>query len=205
KSPEDPMFGQRISSNAGGDEIEAVITGLEPGSYYVRAYAANSAGNTGYSAKEYFIASDTALGVTTVSVSDVTEYSANVSGNVTADAGTVINEKGVCWGETSPATIENTVKYYASGTGSYEVTITGLNPGMKYYVRAYAINEKEEILYGDPELSFTTPGGVPITAPTVQLSAVASVTSGGAAVLGQIISNGGSPKVFAGEHRKIPP
>ncbi len=73
----------------------------------------------------------------------LTSTSVTVSGNVTSDGGASISARGVCWGITSNPTISapNTVVADATaGLGTFTETITGLEAGTAYYVRAYATN-----------------------------------------------------------------
>ncbi len=66
---------------------------------------------------------------------------ANAAGNVTADGGSTVTERGIVWNTTgSPTTANNKVAYASGGTGSFTVTLTSLTPGQKIYYRAYAIN-----------------------------------------------------------------
>lgn len=93
--------------------------------------------------------------VTTTILNSITSTSASSGGIITNDGGSAIISKGVCYG-TDPNPIPdilNTVPG-GSGTGSFISNITGLQPGIKYYVRAFASNNAG-IGYGD-DLSFTT-------------------------------------------------
>ncbi len=92
--------------------------------------------------------------VVTKSVGGVTETAAEVMGQVTADGGAEVTERGVCWNtEGSPQIIDfRTVD--GSGIGSFTATISDLKPNTTYYVRMYATNEAGTS-YGE-EKSFTT-------------------------------------------------
>ena len=93
--------------------------------------------------------------VTTKSVGEVTETTAKVVGQVTADGGADVTERGVCWStDGTPTILDYRVKDVDGGLGSYDVVFTDLVPNTQYYVRAYATNEAGTS-YGD-ELSFTT-------------------------------------------------
>jgi len=76
--------------------------------------------------------------VTTEAVSGILSKSATANGTVISDMGAGITERGVQVG-ISPG---STLSAFAAGgeTGAYTVPLTGLGPGVRYYVRAYARN-----------------------------------------------------------------
>ncbi len=164
------------------------ITGLNASTtYYVRAYTTNDNG-TNYGNQVSFTTDAAAITptVTTASVSSVTTVSASCGGNVTSDGGSAVTARGVCWAETqNPTTADNSTSD-GSGTGSFTSSITGLDPGTKYYVRAYATNANGTA-YGN-EVSFTTDAVIP----TLTTTAISSTTSSSASSGGDVSSDGGS-------------
>ena len=93
--------------------------------------------------------------VVTKSVSEVTKTSAKVVGQVTADGGADVTERGVCWStDGTPTILDFSVKDTEGGLGIYEIAFTDLVPNTQYYVRAYATNEAGTG-YGD-EKTFVT-------------------------------------------------
>lgn len=88
----------------------------------------------------------------TLAVTAIGAGSATSGGLVTADGGFAVTETGLCWGPAIDPTIANS-KISTGSAWSYTNTITGLTPGVKYYVRAYAINAGG-IAYGK-QVSFT--------------------------------------------------
>ena len=154
--------------------------------YYVRAYATNSVG-TSYGEEISFTTGSAKPTVTTVSPSEVTSSSAVSGGNVTSDGGSAVTARGVVWSKDHNPTVSLSTKTIdGTGTGSYVSSITGLEPGVTYYVRAYATNANGTS-YGE-ELSFTTD----IELPTVQTEAISSISSKTACSGGKVISNGGA-------------
>ena len=93
--------------------------------------------------------------VVTKSVGEVTKTSAKVVGQVAADGGADVTERGVCWSTDGiPTILDYRVKDTEGGLGSYEIAFTDLVPNTQYYVRAYATNEAGTG-YGD-EKTFVT-------------------------------------------------
>ena len=100
--------------------------------------------------------------VVTKSVGEVTKTSAKVVGQVAADGGAEVTERGICWStDGTPTILDFRVKDTEGGLGSYEILFKDLVPNTQYYVRAYATNEAGTG-YGD-EKTFTTLGDEPET------------------------------------------
>lgn len=99
----------------------------------------------------------TAPTVVTSAVTQITETSAVVGGNVTSDGGASVTERGVVY-STNPnpviTNLSNTILPCGSGAGSFTCNLTGLQPNTTYYIRAYAKNDAGTA-YGE-EMSFTT-------------------------------------------------
>lgn len=173
----------------GTGNFSSNLTSLTAGTkYYVRAYATNS-GGTAYGNEVSFTTISDVVNMPIVSTADVslvTSNSASCGGNVTDEGGGVVTAKGVCWSVSENPTILNSTTNNGSGLGSFTSNITGLNPGTKYYIRAYATNSAGSS-YGT-EFNFTTSTIVP-TITTVPVSEISgtSVKSGG-----DITSTGGS-------------
>ncbi len=180
----------KAQSGSGTGSFTCNLSGLTPDKkYYVRAYATNL-GGTSYGEERNFITlPDVPISptVTTDEVSSVTTNSAFCGGNVTAEGSAAVTAKGVCWGTNSTPTIEvNNKTNDGTGTGHFNSTIIGLDPGTKYYVRAYAINSVDKA-YGTT-YDFTTIAVIP----TLNTLPVTSVTSTTASSGGDILSTGGA-------------
>ena len=150
----------KIASGTGTGAFSSTIDGLTPSTkYYVRAYAKNSAG-TVYGGQAIFTTSDlptsvTLPTVTTTAASSIKETSAVTGGNVTSDGNATVTERGIVYNTYANPTVTTAAKVLiGSGTGAFTYTLTGLQSNTKYYVRAYAVNEKGTA-YGS-EITFTT-------------------------------------------------
>ena len=150
----------KVTSGTGTGAFSSTIDGLTPSTkYYVRAYAKNSAG-TAYGGQAIFTTSDlptsvTLPTVTTTAASSIKETSAVTGGNVTSDGNATVTERGIVYNTYANPTVTTAAKVLiGSGKGAFTYTLTGLQSNTKYYVRAYAVNEKGTA-YGS-EITFTT-------------------------------------------------
>ncbi|MEX2371659.1 MAG: hypothetical protein WD578_11680 [Bacteroidales bacterium] len=131
------------------------ITGLLSGqSYYVRAYAITNQ-IPKYGNQLFFQTEETELpSVVTSSPANITSTSAELGGIVISDGNDLVIERGICYGIAPSPTIRDQYDPMGAGIGDYSSTVTGLSPGLKYFVRAYAKNYIGTA-YGEEE-SFTT-------------------------------------------------
>ncbi|MFZ4725554.1 MAG: FISUMP domain-containing protein, partial [Paludibacter sp.] len=147
----------KTSNGTGIGTFTSSMTGLTANTtYYVRAYATNSAG-TAYGTQLSFTTTNVAAALPTVSttaISSILTTSATSGGNITADGGATVTVKGVCWSTTATPTIANSKTSDGIGTGTFTSSITGLTANTTYYVRAYATNSVGTS-YGN-EVSFKT-------------------------------------------------
>jgi uncharacterized protein (TIGR02145 family) len=102
-------------------------------------------------ALSFFVTTDNVISFNCRSAFSGGRLIANVDGNG------VITAQGVCWNTMgNPTTADNkTIAKFSFDPNHFYSTITGLNPGTPYYVRAFAKNSAG-IVYGN-EVSFTTP------------------------------------------------
>ena len=164
----------------------STITALLPGNtYYVRAYASNSVG-TAYGNELSFKTLSSIPILSTSSVGFITTTSAMSGGEITFSGGEDISKRGVCWSVNPLPTLKpDSITTDGIGIGAFTSSITGINPGTTYYLRAYATNSIGTA-YGN-ELSFKTTA----TTPTLSTASVISITTNSAVSGGNITTNGG--------------
>jgi gliding motility-associated-like protein len=124
---------------------------------------------------------------TTSSVTSITGSSGISGGNVSADGGQSVTERGLVYATSQTPTISNSKVTSGAGTGTFTATMTGLNPGTTYYVRSYATNSLGTG-YG-PQVSFTTSS---VSPPTVTTTAISSITTNTATSGYTVTSTGGA-------------
>ncbi len=179
--------GTKLAMGSGSGSFTQNVTGLSQNTtYYVRAYAINSAGTSYGSQISFTTPACAALAtVTTSTPTNISCTGATLGGNVTSDGGATVTERGVVYSTSPNPTTSNTKVTIGSGTGVFSKTVTGLATNTTYYVKSYAINSSG-INYGD-EKSFKTPSIATLTTFTAT-----SITATSAILGGNITSDGGA-------------
>lgn len=183
-----PTINNAYTTNGRGEgEFTATIENLEVGTtYYVRAYATNGVG-TAYGQQITFttLSGLPVIGPQANAISSITATSAVSGGEVTADGGFTVTQRGVCWSVSPDPTISNARTIDGNGTGSFISTLTGLTPGTTYYLRAYATNQNGTVY--SQQRTFTTLSGLP----AVTTTAANNITSTNAVCGGNVTADGG--------------
>jgi hypothetical protein len=146
---ENPTIDNNKTSNGTGTgSFISSLSGLAANtSYYLRAYATNSAG-TSYGAQISFTTTNNSIAVQTKEIVNITAISATSGGIITSTGGTTITDKGICYSDyPAPTTADKKV---SAGTGatSFDAALSILIPNKTYYVRAYATNSLGTV-YGE--------------------------------------------------------
>ena len=156
-----PTVNDNITTNGTGvGTFTSNLTGLSSNiTYYVRAYASNSAG-TSYGEQVSFTTPDLPM-IATNGVTGIAHSTAVCGGYVYTNGGSSVIARGVCWSTQPNPTINNTHTSDGTGLGLFTSSLTGLNANTIYYVRAYATTSIGTA-YGQ-QVAFTTtvPDGSP--------------------------------------------
>lgn len=146
--------GDHMEAGTGTGKFTCLVEGLDPNTiYHVRAYARNSVG-TAYGNENVFVTGIAAPVITTAQVSAITATSAVSGGVISYNGGAPITESGICWSTTPQPDLNDTFVLNSTGATTFSSTLTNLQPGTKYYLRAYVKNS-EWTVYG-AEMTFIT-------------------------------------------------
>jgi uncharacterized repeat protein (TIGR01451 family) len=177
---------QSVASGADGSPVTAVPDAGYIFLHWSDGSTANPRTDLGVSASVTVSARfATTATIQTAAISNITETTATCGGSVTAEGGADVTVRGVCWSTNAAPTTADASTANGAGSGTFVSTITGLNVGTTYRVRAYAVNAAGTS-YG-AEQSFTTPappddgadGEEPPTAPDLRVDIVNSTEQTG--------------------------
>ena len=187
-NPNPTVENSKVVCGSGKGAFSCNLTDLQDGvTYHVRAYAVNEKGTAYGEEKSFTTTAITIPTVTTSSATSISYTSATVGGNVTDDGGSNVTARGIVYSTTPNPTTANSKVASGSGKGAFTCNLSNLQAGVKYYIRAYAANQKGTA-YGE-EKSFTTKA---ITLPTVTTSPATNILSTSATVGGNVTDDGGS-------------
>ena len=154
-NPNPTVENSKVVCGSGKGAFSCNLTDLQDGvTYHVRAYAVNEKGTAYGEEKSFTTTAITIPTVTTSSATSISYTSATVGGNVTDDGGSNVTARGIVYSTTPNPTTANSKVASGSGKGAFTCNLSNLQAGVKYYIRAYAVNQKGTS-YGD-EKSFTT-------------------------------------------------
>lgn len=176
----DPQLSDlHVEQTAVNEHISAQLQGLTANTlYYVCAYAINIKGVQYGPAATFTTKAYSKPTVTTGTASDIVYTGFTIGGEVQSDGGQTVTARGICYSESNTEpTLEDQVVPKGAGSGSYSVSITGLQPGTVYYARAYATNsvgtaygeiiQVTTLAYGVPTVTTTTASDIDYTSATV--------------------------------------
>ena len=191
KQPDPTVDDECTIDGSGICEFTSTLNNLaEDTRYYVRTYATNSTG-TVYGEQITISTLDGLAVVTTDSVTAVTAVGFTAYGNVVSDCDIAVTARGFCYATTQYPTVDdNSYTTSGKGLGKYHSTVSNLEYGTTYYVRAYATNATATT-YGE-QFIITTLDGLP-TVTTAQVTNVGSVK----ATCGGDVTSDGSLSVTA--------
>jgi hypothetical protein len=152
-NPSPTIADTKIVKGNGTGNFFTDLTGLNVNStYYLRAYAINSAGTT-YGNEEIFTTQNGII-IISSTISGIGGTLAILGGNVTSDGGLNMIDRGICYSNNPNPTISDTKNYLTNQIGSYSLEIAGFSTNTTYYLRAFA-NNSLGTFYGN-EISFNT-------------------------------------------------
>jgi uncharacterized protein (TIGR02145 family) len=177
-----------LTIGSGTGSFSGTISGLTPNTtYYVRAYATNSAG-TGYGNEISFQTLPIEVPtLVTTDASGITQTTVTSGGTISNDGGATITERGIVYGTSTDPTTSNTKVTSGSGTGSFSVNVSNLTAITTYYIRSYAINSAGTG-YGN-NITFQT--AIPAV-PSLTTRELLNITNTTATGGGSITNDGGS-------------
>lgn len=181
----DPTIDDEITEDGSGlGEYTGSLKNLvENTTYYIRSYATNSTATT-YGEQIIITTLDGLAVVKTDKTDNITATSAICYGTVVSDCDIPVTARGFCYAKTQYPTIDGDHTTTGKGLGSFQTTISKLEYGTTYYIRAYATNATETT-YGE-QLTITTLSGLP----TVTTSAVSNIGSVKATCGGNVTNDG---------------
>jgi hypothetical protein len=127
--------------------------------------------------------------VNTIRSNNVYNTGATIYGETINDGGSIITQRGVCFSTNQNPTIADNITNNGTGIGTFTSSLTNLNVGTTYYIRAYAINEVGTA-YGN-QISLTTTN-VSATPPLLTTASASSISNNSVTSGGTITSDGGS-------------
>jgi uncharacterized protein (TIGR02145 family) len=173
----------KIAGTTSSGSFTFVMNNLEENTtYYVRAFATNSAG-TGYGNVITFTTTvnTTVPQLTTAAITNLSYNKATSGGTITVNGGATITTSGICWSKTNNTpTLADSSIAGTTASGSFISEMNNLQENTTYYVRAFATNSVGTG-YGNV-VTFTTP--VNLTIPELTTAAITNLgyntaTSGG--------------------------
>ncbi len=160
KRPDPTVDDDCTDDGSGIGEFTSTMKDLtENTTYYVRTYATNSTKTT-YGEQIIITTLDGLAVVKTDSITSVTATGFTAYGTVVSDCDIAVTERGFCYSTSQYPTTENKRTPVSKGLGSFHATISGLEYGTTYYVRAYAINATATT-YDSIQYEITTRTGLP--------------------------------------------
>lgn len=114
-----------------------------------------------------------------------------LGGVVSGDGGSEVTSRGVCWSTDPDPDIEDEHTCVGAGTGSFTCTVSGLEIGKTYYIRAFASNSTGTS-YGS-QLTYRL-----VTKPVVRTEPVSDLTNITVVFTGTVINDGGDSIVALG-------
>jgi uncharacterized protein (TIGR02145 family) len=134
--------------------------------------------------------------VATLPATAVGSTSAVCAGTITADGGSSVNSRGICYGTGPLPDLTGPSVTSGAGLGGFQSFLSSLQPNTLYYARAYATNS-QGTSYGNA-VAFVTSGNTGGVLPTVITTQPTGITALSALVGGEVTNDGGNTVVARG-------
>ena len=166
-----------VGNNSSAD-YNLTINNLQPNTtYYMKAYYQSGTDYIYGNEISFTTRSRTLATLRTLDISMINPTSANLGGNILDDGGSNIIAKGICWGIAPNPGLNDSVILGSGAGNNFFVTVSGLSPVTRYYVRSFATNSSgtgfgNEVTFKPSEVPVLN-GSLPIvgTKPIVVLGA----------------------------------
>jgi hypothetical protein len=180
---------KKVATGTGTGAFSANLTGLTIGSvYYVRAYATNMRGTAyGEEVSVDFTAVMPTLSTEAVTGRNIANGIATLNGTILTTGDPAYTERGFVYGLAHSPTVDDTKKTVSgTGTGAFSAGLTGLEEGLIYYIRAYAISVAGTVYGEEVSLDFNA------VMPTLSTEAATNrnIANGSATLNGTILTVG---------------
>lgn len=151
-----PTLKDDVVLASGKWSIDLQLSGLTKFTkYYYRAFAVNRFATVYGEVKEF-----ETTGPPTVATGEhgrIMVNSVNFEIDVTDNGGHQVSDAGIAYSMLKNPTVDNNTFSLGKGTGLLSGSVTNLDPGTKYFFRAYAVNS-EGVSYGEELVLFTKLG-----------------------------------------------
>ncbi|MFP4487856.1 MAG: SUMF1/EgtB/PvdO family nonheme iron enzyme [Bacteroidales bacterium] len=179
-----PAIDDFVSYASGNSSYRLELDELRPFTkYYYRSFARNRFATRYGEVKEF-----ETTGPPTVKTGEpgrIMVSSVRMNIEVVDDGGHDVTDAGVCYSMLKNPGIDSNVSGFGKGKGEFEGVIENLDPGSKYYFRAYAVNS-EGVSYGD-EIMISAKLGIP----EVETAGVKDIDYSAVTVTGDLKDDGG--------------
>ena len=180
----DPTVKDSRVTSSGRWNGSVKLTGLTKFTkYYYRTYATNR-----FATSYGKVASFETTGPPSVSTGEngrIMINSVDFEIEVNKDGGHPVTDHGIVYSMLKNPSIDNNMFSFGEGTGKFKGTVTNLDPGTKYFMRAYAVNS-DGVGYGK-EITLFTKLGIP----EVQLQGIDNIDYSSANIIAEIPDDGG--------------
>jgi hypothetical protein len=182
---------QTLNDGTSSAFIMSPTTLLGSTTYYVRAFATNSAGTSYGTERQFTTLSPSIPSIVTLGINNISNTSARTGGSTILTNGAPLISKGIVYSTTQNPTISSTSKVVitTTDTSRFTTSLSGLNPSTTYYTRAFAQNS---VGYGyGNQVSFTTFSSSTVI--IVDSGSISQINPRGFAIGATALSDGGSP------------